>query len=140
MATKQDLDKFIAWLQEELIKRGWSQSKAAEYGDISPSMYYQVTGGYANPGLKFYRGVAQALFGSAKMGLENVLRHAGELPPLEDVPQDQRAILLEYFTRLSEEGRGCILNYVRWLKDQETVRAAALANTDNDTDPEPPGD
>ena len=45
---------------KELEKRGWSRSEAARRGDISPSMFDKVINGYAEPGMKFLKGISKA--------------------------------------------------------------------------------
>ena len=45
---------------KELESRGWSRSEAARRGDISPSMFDKVINGYAEPGMKFLKGISKA--------------------------------------------------------------------------------
>lgn len=51
---------FSERLVRELSNRGWSRSEAARRGGISSSMFDKVINGYASPGIKFLKGLAQA--------------------------------------------------------------------------------
>jgi transcriptional regulator with XRE-family HTH domain len=66
---------FSEWLDRELDSRGWSRSEAARRGGISASMVDKVINGHAQPGMTFYKGIAQAF----EMPLEDVLIKAGEI-------------------------------------------------------------
>ena len=67
--------EFSEWLDKELYSRGWSRSEAARRGGISASMVDKVINGHAQPGMTFYKGVAQAF----QMPLKEVLIKAGEI-------------------------------------------------------------
>lgn len=94
---KQD---FVAWLNQQLEERGWSRSEAARRGEFSSSMLDKVIGGFAQPGLDFCRGLARAF----NMPLEDVLRRAGILPALVELP-DEAKDWGERLLYLTEEDR-----------------------------------
>jgi transcriptional regulator with XRE-family HTH domain len=52
--------EFSERIVRELDKKGWSRSEAARRGGISSSMFDKVINGYAEPGIKFLKGIAQA--------------------------------------------------------------------------------
>ena len=52
--------EFSERIVRELEKKGWSRSEAARRGGISSSMFDKVINGYAKPGIKFLKGIAQA--------------------------------------------------------------------------------
>lgn len=70
-------DAFAAWINQEMITWGWSQSELARRGAISNQMVSMVLTGQANPGMKFCQGVSCALGCS----VVEVMQRAGRLPP-----------------------------------------------------------
>ena len=66
---------FSEWLDAELNIRGWSRSEAARRGGISASMVDKVINGHAQPGMTFYKGIANAF----QVPLKEVLIQAGEI-------------------------------------------------------------
>lgn len=93
-------EDFIRWLDDELRKRGWSQSEAARRGGISASMINAIVNRQTNPGLDFCRGLARAF----NMPLEDVFRRAGILPALVELP-DEAKDWGERLLYLTEEDR-----------------------------------
>jgi transcriptional regulator with XRE-family HTH domain len=107
---------FAEWLDGELNIRGWSRSEAARRGGVSASMMDKVINGHAQPGMTFYKGIAQAF----QMPLKEVLIQAGELDerPAEDSPSffewiriwlsasdEERDRLLERAEQLAKENK-----------------------------------
>lgn len=105
--------EFAQWLQAMLDEKGWSQSEAARRGNISSQMVNAILNGYANPGLDFCRGLARA-FG---MDLEEVLRHAGILPPAGELPPKVREWGLRLM-RLSEPDRNRLIDLMDRLLEE----------------------
>jgi len=107
------MNNFEEWIDKELYKRGWSRREAARRSGISASMMNKVINGEANPGISFYRGIAEA-FG---LSIVEVLIRAGELKSeelaLEEVnekyiqlPEWQQKVVMKFIDSLIEEKKG----------------------------------
>ncbi len=107
--------EFSEWLDRELYNRGWSRSEAARRGNISASMVDKVINGHAQPGMTFYKGIAQAF----KMPLEDVLVKAGEI---EERTEDTGPTFLEWIQawfKASEEERDEMLERAEQLAKEK---------------------
>ena len=108
------MSKFTQWLNTELNQRGWSRSEAARRGGISASMFDKVINGRANPGLEFCKGVARAF----EMPLEDVLRLASILPPLDDSPETEQ--LLRHISHIADEDKAVLLHIAQLMFECNT--------------------
>jgi transcriptional regulator with XRE-family HTH domain len=118
-------ESFAGWLNKELDRRGWSRSEAARRGEISPSMFDKVIGGFANPGPDFLIGVARA-FGLTR---REVFQRAGMIEP--DPPTDTPTIreMNEAFAYLtSEEQRNWLRMLENYVADRRGVYRADIAD------------
>lgn len=70
--------QFIAWIQDEMDKRGWKQAELARRANMAPSQVARVMTGDRGAGMEFYKGVARAF----RISIEEVLRTAGVLPAI----------------------------------------------------------
>jgi len=107
------MKNFEEWIDKELYKRGWSRREAARRAGISASMMHKVINREANPGISFFRGIAEA-FG---VSIVEVLIRAGELKSedleLEEVnekylqlPDWQQKVVMKFIDSLLEEKKG----------------------------------
>lgn len=62
----------ITWINEKLVKHGWSQSELARQAGLSTANVSSVLSGYHTPGIEFYRGVARAF----ALSLDEVVRRS----------------------------------------------------------------
>jgi transcriptional regulator with XRE-family HTH domain len=107
------MNNFEEWIDKELYKRGWSRREAARRAGVSSSMMNKVINKEANPGIGFYRGIAEA-FG---VSIVEVLIRAGEMKSedleLEEVnekylqlPDWQQKVVMKFIDSLLEEKKG----------------------------------
>ena len=116
------MEKLITWIIEEMERRGWSapeverRSKRGGYEGISASMIYKVINEHANPGQKFYEGIARAF----DVSTEHVMRMTGYW---SETPQDQQdaETILALFRELPEEIRPHIINAMRGMVERRKV-------------------
>jgi transcriptional regulator with XRE-family HTH domain len=73
--------EFVAWVQAELNKRGWTPAELVRRGGLSDSQMSRVMNGTRGPGIDFLRGIATAF----QIPLDTVFRRAGWLPDHGDV-------------------------------------------------------
>lgn len=102
---------FVTWLNEELERRGWSQSELSRRAGVVASTVSMVLTSQKSPGVDFCLGLSRAF----QITPEEVFRRAGLLPPLpaaSDLSLVQQ--LGELVRRLPEEERGEILDYARY--------------------------
>jgi len=118
---------FSEWLNDELERRGWSQSEAARRGGISSQMISVVLSETANPGLETLRGIARAF----RMPLEDVFRLAGILPhrrvigeprALYAFGEDDEVRLVRLYRELPENDRGLVIELVERLTGRTVAR------------------
>ena len=75
----QNID-FSEWLQEEMTKRGWSQSDMARFADLNRAVINKLLNGKSNPQPSTLGAIARAL----KIPIETAYRAAGLLPQSSD--------------------------------------------------------
>lgn len=87
------MDKFKAWLQTEMDKRGLSQSELARRGEFNPASLSRVLSGTRQIGADMAVGIARALH----VRPERVMYQAGLIPtlPLEDDLIEEMDAILE---------------------------------------------
>jgi len=116
---------FVDFLNSELEKRGWSRSEAARRGEISPSMFDKVIGGFAKPGPDFLDGVARA-FGLTR---REVYARAGRIEPEPDSDTPSARDLLTYFSSLMPDHQADVIEHAKALyaleKSEKPYRAVA---------------
>jgi transcriptional regulator with XRE-family HTH domain len=99
------------WLKGRIDSRGWSLRETARRADLSPTPIASILSGDGNPGLDVYKGLARAF----ALPLEQVLRAAGELPPV--APGDDADPLFQEGTfLLSQLPPGDLATAVRFLR------------------------
>lgn len=67
---------FSEWLQNEMDKRGWSQSDLARYADLNRAVINKLLNGKSHPQPPTLEAISRAL----KIPLETIYRAAGLLP------------------------------------------------------------
>lgn len=87
------MERFNAWLQQEMDKRGLSQSELARRGNFNPASLSRVLGGTRQLGADMAVGIARALH----VRPERVMYQAGLIPnlPLEDDLIEEMDAILE---------------------------------------------
>ncbi len=78
--------EFINWLQDELNKRGWSQSDLARATKLSRGAIGNVIRHERNPGAEMLRAIAKAF----QISPDIVFRKAGVLPESPELAQSQK--------------------------------------------------
>jgi transcriptional regulator with XRE-family HTH domain len=107
------MNSFEEWIDKELYKRGWSRREAARRAGISASMMNKVINQEANPGISFYRGIAEA-FG---ISIVEVLAKAGEL---QDHKHDELTEEAEFLmSQLSPYQRQLAVKFIRVLAEEK---------------------
>lgn len=111
---------FAEWIDRELRERNWTRIEAARRAGISHSMFDKVINGRAEPGPKFFEGIARAF----KMSPEEVYRAAGVFPARS--PEDEKLIeqIISLTKGLSEESKQNLYEYTRMLRRLEEERAS----------------
>jgi transcriptional regulator with XRE-family HTH domain len=102
---------FKEWITQEINKRGWSMREASIKAGLSDSMVGKVVGGYAPPGLVFYRGLAKAL----DIPLIEILIKAGEVDPADLTDESLNA----RFSRLSGFQQRMVLKFIESITQEE---------------------
>ena len=106
------MESFEHWLNEEIQKRGWSQSEAARRSiTVSASMFSQVISGVARPGPDFLDGVARA-FGLTR---REVYSRAGRIEPEPDSETPSAKEVLNYFASLTQEHQQDVIEHAKAL-------------------------
>ncbi len=114
MLAMADRIDFSTWLDNELLKRNWSQSELARRAGVTRSGINGVIIGSRNPGTDLCEAIARAL----RLPPEEVFRAAGILPPV--TPDTRLSAEMEYLlARLTPARREEVLNYIRFLAQQE---------------------
>jgi len=68
---------FVAWLNAEMEKQGWSLQQTAQRVGVSHTVVTNIANGQARPSADFCRRIALVF----QLSPEEVFRHAGLLPP-----------------------------------------------------------
>ena len=79
-------------------------------------MIYQVINYQAQPGMKFFRGIARAF----DMNQDEIMRLAGELPALPDTEENWEDRLFDLMTRLSPTERKRVIDFARFIEASYT--------------------
>ena len=110
---------FGDWLQSELNNRGWDQAELVRRSGISSAQISRLVTGGRDPGKDAIAGIARAL----RLPPEDVLRHAGILPPknVNLTPGDRRALveLMDKISALSPENQRLVFDLVERIKRSE---------------------
>lgn len=98
--------EFIEWLEEEIIRHGWSIREAARRAGLSHSAISSVLNHTRNPGWEFCAGIARAF----EITPETVFRKAGLLcvRPGADLTLEELAAIVN---QLPENAREDLLWY-----------------------------
>lgn len=112
ITTVNDL---FTWIDDELNKRGWSDSELARRGGISQSTVSMVRNGQRGASQVFCRAIAKAFDEPP----ERVLRLAGLLPPLPAGEDPSIAELDEMVARMTPEQRLELLRYGEYLRQRD---------------------
>lgn len=111
---------FVTWLNEELERRGWSQSELSRRVGVVSSTVSVILAYQKSPGVDFCLGLARAL----QITPEEVFRRAGLLPPLPAAPDlSLMQQLSDLIKRLPEDERGEVLDYARYRYQRYTRRS-----------------
>lgn len=110
---------FGDWLQGELSNRGWDQAELVRRSGISSAQISRLVTGGREPGKDAIAGIARAF----RLPPEDVLRHAGILPPKNAnlTPGDRRALieLLDTISGLSLSNQRLVFELVERIKRSE---------------------
>jgi len=109
-------DHFIAWLGKQLNERGWNNSELARRAGLGNQTIYAIMNGTRKPGIDSCVGIARALH----ILPEDVLRHAGLLPPLPPAVSNERTAAI-LFRQLSPDDQQTILTIMRALPHSQAL-------------------
>jgi transcriptional regulator with XRE-family HTH domain len=101
------------WLGSEMERRGWRPVDLAREAGLSTGTLSNVLRGSRRPGLHFCRKVAEALV----LPPEQVLRHAGLLPPTPESTPSLREVD-HLLSQLTPEQQDDVLVFVRALLEK----------------------
>lgn len=105
------MDKdFVTWLNDEMNRRGWTNSELHRRSGMANSTISMILGGQKNPGWDFCAAIAKALDRPA----EQVFRLAGLLPPLPAGEDAAFQELIELARNMSPEDRKAVLEFARF--------------------------
>lgn len=114
------MEKFVAWVVEELDKRNWRPADLAHKAGVSTGSLSNVLKGKRRAGPDICKAIAGA-FGAPP---EQVFRLAGLLPALPVQEDELLGQVTETYKRLSPEKRREVLEYALWqLQRQQRERA-----------------
>ena len=119
------MQTFSEWIIEEMRRRGWTEAEFSRRGKITPQSVNQMLNGRTKPAIRFYKATARAF----ELPLEEVLRRAGQLPPLPTVTLTDD--LSARLRRLPAEDQDRVL--VMWrvaLETMEQIRGLAPPGKD----------
>lgn len=104
-------EAFVAWVLEELQKRGWSQSELARRAFVTRSGINKLLSGERNPGPVLCVAIAKAF----KLPAEEVCRRAGVIPRprshSENLEDEEE--LLYHFRKMTPEAKQYLLMTAR---------------------------
>ena len=83
------MEKFILWLEEKLVERGWSQSDLSRHSNLSRATISNVLSGKRKPGIEFLVAIAN----SFKIPPEDVFRAAELFPSTKNMDRELVKIL-----------------------------------------------
>lgn len=110
---------FGEWVQAELNSRGWDQAELARRSRISDAHISRLVTGGRTPGQEAAKAIARAF----RLPPEDVLRHAGILPPknVNLTPGDKRALveLMDKISVLSPENQRLVFDLVERIRRSE---------------------
>lgn len=101
-------EEFAEWINEEMEKRGWTNSELARRAKISHASISQVIGG-RKAGVAFCKGLARAF----DIPAETIYRMAGILPTIESLDQKGIGELAEIFKHLDPDQREMVIEMAR---------------------------
>lgn len=102
---------FVTWLNNELNKRGWSNSELHRRSGMATSTISMVLGGQKKPGWEFCLAIATAL----NEPPEKIFRIAGLLPALPSSEDETLRESIDILKSLSPQQRKEVLRYLRFL-------------------------
>jgi transcriptional regulator with XRE-family HTH domain len=110
---------FVSWLNDEMNKRGWSNSELHRRSGMATSTISMILGGQNKPGWDFCLAIANAL-GEPP---EKVFRLANLLPPLP-ASEDEQIIkeVMDIVKNMTLENRQDLLNYARYRYQQQGTK------------------
>jgi len=110
--------QFVAWIRQELDRRGWTQSELCRRSGLSSATVSTVLSQRSKPGNDFCKGVARA-FGIRD---EEVFRRAGILDPLPPEVEEERELVL-LIRRLPPDARRTAMAILRGLADEYGIES-----------------
>ena len=106
---------FSEWLQEEMDKRGWSQSDLARNADLNRAVINKLLNGKSQPQPPTLEAISRAL----KMPLEMTYRAAGLLPASKDHDDDMEEAMHIFNSIQSTQHRATALALLKALITEE---------------------
>lgn len=110
---------FVAWINEQLKERNWSQAELARRGHFSTGALSRIMNRERMPGVDICRGVAEA-FGMRDVDVMKIAGLASN-PSLDEEPPSVREMISK-FTRLSDEDQAYMLKIVTALDETEQAQ------------------
>ncbi len=115
-------EEFVTWLNDELNKRGWSNSELGRRANKSPAAISMVLSGQNKPGWDLCHGIARA-FGIPSEQVFRLTELMPKLPASENEETLQN--LLELVRLMDVEERREILKYAHFRRQEYLAEAEA---------------
>jgi transcriptional regulator with XRE-family HTH domain len=106
---------FSEWLQNEMDKRGWSQSDLARYADLNRAVINKLLNGKSHPQHPTLEAISRAL----KIPLETTYRAAGLLPINSDNDDAMEEAIHIFKSIQSTQRRATALALLKALINEE---------------------
>ncbi|MHB9132622.1 MAG: helix-turn-helix domain-containing protein [Armatimonadota bacterium] len=107
-------ETFRIWLQEEMERRSWTFTELARQSGITVSHLTRIAGGERIPGMKTLLAIARAF----RLPREEVLRHAGIIPPVRGTVAGMEE-LQAYYHAMTPKDRKRLLSIARSFVEDE---------------------
>jgi len=111
------MDTFTDWLEQQMLRRGWTVSELARRADLKPASLSRILNGTRDAGLDACIGIAKALGISVDAVVRKAYPH--KLPPLTEDQTDAKE-LLHYFYPLPAGDRKRVITIVKALREART--------------------
>lgn len=120
MICQVTINDFAEWLNNELMKRGWTQADLARISKIDDGVISRARSGERSPKPETLISIAQAF----RIPPEEVFQRAGLLPPKKE--SDLLTREAEWLLgQLDDDGRNQAIDYIRYLAQRQEEKNAA---------------
>ena len=113
------MSTFVEWIYGELNQHGWTQAELARRSHITPAALSRILNGDRQPGVDTIVGLSRAL----NVPADEILRHAGLLPPKHAIAADLRQYddTIATIASLTPENQKLVSDLVYKIKVSEEI-------------------